>query len=262
MKEPTITLTQEQIDFYHREGYLALDAITTPEEIAFMLDIYDRLFEQKAGREEGNQFDLAGTDEDGKEQSLPQIIMPSKYAPELNDTLYHANALAIARQLLGEEAEFQGEHAIRKPGTQGAATPWHQDEAYWDEDQDYNALSIWMPLQDTSVDMGCMQFIPRSHKQEVQPHHSINNDPRVHGLEIDEVDASQAVACPLPAGGCTIHGSRTYHYTSPNQTGKTRRAYIKIFGVPPRKRTEPRDFYWMKEKATKRQERISAAGKA
>src|SRR5436190_9702871 len=101
---PTVVLTQDQIDFYHREGYLALDAITTPEEVAWMREIYDRLFASRAGREAGDQFDLGGSDEDGKTAVLPQILQPSKYAPELKEGLFRVNALHVAKQLLGPEA--------------------------------------------------------------------------------------------------------------------------------------------------------------
>ena len=60
----SLQLTQAQIDFYHREGYLTLPALTTPEELQEIGAIYDRLFAERVGRDEGNQFDLAGTDED------------------------------------------------------------------------------------------------------------------------------------------------------------------------------------------------------
>ena len=49
-KTPTVVLTQEQIDFYHREGFLALQAITTLEEVEWLRGIYDRLFASNAGR--------------------------------------------------------------------------------------------------------------------------------------------------------------------------------------------------------------------
>jgi hypothetical protein len=84
--QPTVVLTEEQIQFFHDNGFLAIDAITTPAEVEIMKAAYDRIFEQQAGRAEGNQFDLAGTDEDGKAASLPQILGPSKYAPELANT--------------------------------------------------------------------------------------------------------------------------------------------------------------------------------
>jgi ectoine hydroxylase-related dioxygenase (phytanoyl-CoA dioxygenase family) len=221
--------------------------------------IYDRLFAERAGRADGNQFDLAGTDEEDKEATLPQILGPVKYAPELAHFQFRANALAIARRLLGPEAEARGEHAILKPAHIGAETPWHQDEAYWDPGLEYNSISIWFPLQEATVENGCMQFIPGSHRRGVQPHHSINNDPRIHGLVIDEVDPTKAVACPIPAGGVTIHHCRAAHYAGPNQTNAPRRAYILIFAIPPKKRGAARDFYWQREKQTAREERRKAA---
>jgi ectoine hydroxylase-related dioxygenase (phytanoyl-CoA dioxygenase family) len=258
MTTSTIQLTQDQIDFYHREGYLVLPAITTAEELVRLRAIYDRLFAERAGRAEGNQFDLAGADEEGKQATLPQILGPARYAPELNDFLFKRNAKLIAAQLLGGEATG-GDHAILKPPRYGAATPWHQDEAYWNPDLEYNSLSIWMPLQDATVESGCMQFVPRSHRQGVLAHHPINNDPRVHGLEVDNLDATAVVPCPIAAGGVTIHNCRTLHYAGPNRTAEPRRAYIQVFGLPTKPRAETRDFYWQRIQQTARMDRRKAA---
>lgn len=258
--KPTITVSSEQVEFFRRNGYLAIEKITTPEEVAFVREVYDRLFATRAGREEGNQFDLAGTDEEGKEAALPQILNPVKYAPELRDTLLRANARAIARQLLGEGIMDMGEHAILKPARHGAPTPWHQDEAYWNADLDYQSLSVWVPLQEATLENGCMQFVPGTHEWTVQPHHTINHDPRIHGLEIDQApDTTQVAICPLPPGGATFHLSRTMHYTAPNLSDQPRRAYILGFGLPPKPRTEPRDFPWNNQKRTARDERAKAA---
>ena len=250
MRADTIVLDPDQIEFYGQNGYLALPAITTQEEVQALLGIYDRLFEQRAGREEGDHLDLAGTEEEGQPELLPQIMNPSKYAPELADTLYHANALAIARQLLGPEARFSGDHAIRKPARTGAETPWHQDDAYLDPRFEHNLISIWMPLQEATLENGCMQFVPGSHRLEVVPHHSLHHDPRIEALEADEVDPTQAVACPLPPGGATLHHCRTLHYTGPNRSDAPRRAYILQFSVPDKPIAEPRDFYWNRGKQT------------
>ena len=260
MIEPTVTLTDDQFEFFHREGYLAVDAITTQEEVERLRVIYARLFANRVGREEGNQFDLAGTDEEGKEATLPQILAPSRYEPEMKDSLYMANAFAIARQLLGEGTQSMGDHAILKPPGIGAPTPWHQDEAYWDPGMQYTSLSVWMPLQEANLENGCMQFIPGSHRWEVKPHHSINHDPKIHGLEVDELDDSNAVACPLPPGGATFHLSRTFHYTSPNRSDQPRRAYILVFGLPPQPLAESRDFYWNRLKQTARDQRAKSQG--
>jgi ectoine hydroxylase-related dioxygenase (phytanoyl-CoA dioxygenase family) len=261
--KPTITLTDEQVAFFKENGYLSIDAITTPEEIARITTIYDDLFTRKAGRERGDQFDLGGADEDDKQAVLPQILNPSRYAPELAETLYHANALAIARQLLGEEARYNGDHAIMKPPHSPAPTPWHQDEAYWNPSQTYSSLSVWMPLQAVDTHNGCMEFIPKSQALEILPHRSIGGDQRVHGLELDaDYDLSQAVACPLPAGGATFHASTTLHYTSANNSDEPRRAYILIFGLPATPRAEPRRFPWLEGRETARERRAETAPSA
>lgn len=264
MTEPTLILTPEQIEFFHREGYLALEAITSPEEVNGLREIYDRLFATQAGRAHGDHLDLSGTDEDDAPVILPQILNPSKYAPELARTTFRANAEAIAQQLLGPEARFTGDHAIRKAPRAEAPTPWHQDEAYWDPNLDYAELSIWIPLQEATLENGCMQFVPGTHRQEVLPHHPIGNNPKVIGLEVDDPEARAAgsVACPIPAGGATVHHSRTLHYTGPNRSEGPRRAYILTFGTPRRQRATPRRFYWLEQQQTKWQERQAAAQSA
>ena len=257
-------LTDEQIEFYHREGYLAVGALTDAAELERLSAIYDDLFARRVGREQGDQFDLAGSDEEGKEESLPQILGPHRFAPQILEGQLFANAQAIAKQLLGPDAKFGGDHAIYKAPHTNVPTPWHQDEAYWDPAVNYRSFSMWVPLQDVDVENGCMWFVPRSHLEEVNAHHSIGHDPRVHGLELaegHEFDLSQAIACPLPAGGATFHGGRMLHYTGPNLSDRPRRAWILTFGISGTPRTDGRQFPWNEIKQTARQQRAEEAQK-
>lgn len=252
MTETQFELTQEQIAMYRREGYLKIEQLTDAQDVAALRESYDRIFAQQAGRAEGNQFDLAGTDEEGKPAALPQILNPAKYAPEMNESRLLKNANVMIRQLLGPEAKVSIAHAILKPAGSPAPTPWHQDAAYWSVDYDHpNSVSIWVPLQDTPVEMGCMQFVPRSHESmDIIRHRHINDDPRIHGLEVHP-DAMHhvrnVVVCPLKAGGATVHGGYALHYTSPNQSSTPRRALILMGGLPPIKRATPRDLPWQRE---------------
>ena len=71
---------------------------------------------------------------------------------------------------------------IFKPAQYGAETPWHQDEAYWNPDVYLNSLSVWMPLDAATVESGCMQFIPGSHKDDLRWHRHIDNNPLIHRI--------------------------------------------------------------------------------
>jgi ectoine hydroxylase-related dioxygenase (phytanoyl-CoA dioxygenase family) len=254
MKQSTITLTGEQIEFFNEQGYLRLEQISPPDEVEFLKTVYDRLFAEKAGRKQGAYFDAVSTDEDDdKPQTSPQLIDPVHYAPELKKTIFRANALGIAKQLLGQKAYGVFEHAILKPAGIGAPTPWHQDEAFrYDYAPGYNELSIWMPLQPVDTSSGCLEFLPGSQRWRVLRHASPNNDPRIHGLVcVGEFDRTKAVACPLPAGGCTIHHCRTLHRAGANTSPNPRRAYILAFALP--LKVSPKlspQFPWNAEKQT------------
>ena len=258
-------LSEEQVAAFHAEGFLSVPALTTADEVTWLREIYDDLFAGRVGRELGLQFDLAGTD-DGSDPVLPQILDPARFAPELNDSLLLANARALVHDLFGPEATCGFFHAILKPALIGAATPWHQDASYWDPHRDYRSVSIWVPLQPATPENGCMQFVPGSHVQElVHPHRSIDDDPRIHGNELRPEELKQvshAVACPLTAGGATVHGGYTLHYAGPNLSDQPRRALILSGGLPPIERVVPRDLWWQREKRTLRDECVRASGTA
>jgi len=237
-----------------------LDRIAEDEEVERMREIFDRLFATRAGRNQGSHFDLAGTDEEDRAPALPQIVNPVEFAPELGETKFRAAALEIARQLLGPEAHPWFEHAILKPAGYGAPTPWHQDEAHrYDGGIDYQQLSVWLPLQEATVENGCMQFIPGSHLGPVLDHHSLGDDPRVMALEcIGEFEAGEAVACPLRPGGATVHHARTLHHAGANSSDVPRRAYILAFRGKETPKPEFKGYQWNAEKSTAAQARREA----
>ncbi|MCE2466376.1 MAG: hypothetical protein J4G06_00005, partial [Caldilineaceae bacterium] len=78
-------VSNEQLDFFRDNGYVVLEPIASQEELETLRRIYDELFVRRAGREEGAQFDLASADEEDAEATLPQILGPTRFAPELND---------------------------------------------------------------------------------------------------------------------------------------------------------------------------------
>jgi ectoine hydroxylase-related dioxygenase (phytanoyl-CoA dioxygenase family) len=262
MLKSALALSKEQIQFFNEQGYLRLENISPPNEVEFLKSVYDRLFAEKAGHRQGAYFDAVSPDEDDNTpQTSPQIIDPVLFAPELKKTIFRANALAIAKQLLGSKAYGTFEHAILKPPGIGAPTPWHQDEAFrLDYAPGYDEISIWMPLQPVDTNSGCLEFLPGSHRQPVLRHAPLGNDPRIHALTcVDSFDKTKAVVCPLPAGGCTIHHTRTLHHSGPNISPNPRRAYILAFGVPVKGYHKvARPFPWNIENQTASEQRKRA----
>jgi ectoine hydroxylase-related dioxygenase (phytanoyl-CoA dioxygenase family) len=237
-----LRLSEQQIEAFGRDGFIAIDALTDSVEVAALCGLYDELFRRASGFAAGDRLDLVA---DGERSMLPQVVNPERYVPQLIQGPAFANASRIAQQLLGANCEPMGNHAILKPAGHGAATPWHQDEAYWDPQFSHRAISIWMPLQAATVANGCMQFIPGSHRGAVLAHELIA--PQSHGLRLVPQDMpAGAVACEIPAAGATIHDGRTLHCAGPNLTDEPRRALVFGFRAPPTRLDIPRDYPWQR----------------
>ena len=244
------TLGEAEIEAFRTEGFTSVARITTDEEVAWLREVYDWIFE--AGRTpQAARFDLARPYDSEGEDLLPQIIAPERFLPALKDTLFWRNGRRVASQLLDvDEALLSGwGHMIRKPPKTGAPLPWHQDEAYWDPALTYRAMGSWLPLDDASIENGCMSFVPGSHRSEVREHWHVGNDPSVHALycKAEASEVARAVPVPARAGGCVFHQSRTLHASGPNTTDKVRRAYANEWQLAPVKADVAAERPWIDE---------------
>ena len=247
--EGPIPLSAAEVAEFRQRGFAYVTDICGKSELAVLRSALERLFREQTGLTEGAFYDMVEHD-CADMPRLPTIVGPSNYAPELRNLPCLQRATAIARCLLGEEAVLTFEHSILKPARYGAPTPWHQDEAYRLEPGfRYDQVSFWIPLDDATVESGCLHYVPRSNLGEVLPHRSQNNNSRTYALEC-AVPIPDGSGTPLPvkAGDCTLHAGRTLHYAGPNQTDGPRYAYILEFEVPPRPLNQTREFPWHQER--------------
>lgn len=239
-------LSDEQIAEFHREGFLALPEPLIPaDDLAACRDILMRMIEGGLGRAEGRNIDLIARDGGGDSIS-PSILQPSMYAPALREFPYRRTALAIARQLIGPRAEFAGDHAIFKPSHIGGPTPWHQDEAFREPGFDYQEISIWIAMTDSTPKNGAMAYIPRSHLHGVLPHRLNGGSQNANTIECCAgFDPLDAAVRPIPAGAMIIHGGRTVHGALGNTTSGSRLAYILQYAGPVKLSKSLRDAPWL-----------------
>lgn len=246
-----VDITHDDVEFFREHGYLAVDQLVPDDELAWLRTVYDEVFAARSGGFPMGAFDLTRRyDEDpdaGAGRRFTQVLFPENTEPQLRATACVRNARRIASRLLEvQEGELTNwGHMLTKPASVGFAAPWHQDEAYWDPAHQYQAVGAWVPLDDATVDNGCLWFIPGSHTGPVLAHRHHGDDPAVHLLEVVEpVDTSTAVAVPLKAGGASFHHSRTLHFSRPNTTDHDRRAYANEFQTAPVRRAVPADRPW------------------
>ena len=243
-----VDIDAADVEFFAENGYLAVDRVTTDAELDWLRCVYDELISRPRTGFPDKVFDLVRPYGVTDEPKVGQLLFPEKLVPAIRRTAMWNNANRIAARLLRvaqANVENWG-HLIFKTPYSAQATPWHQDEAYWDVTLSYHAIGSWMPLQDVDVDNGCLWFMPGSHRGNVRQHQHLGNDPTVHVLEVvTPVDATPAVPAPLKAGGMSFHHPRTLHYAGRNTRGGVRRAWANEFQTAPVKRDVPADYPWV-----------------
>jgi ectoine hydroxylase-related dioxygenase (phytanoyl-CoA dioxygenase family) len=231
-------VNDEQIAQFRRDGFVRIPRLVDAATVAELRDAYDTLIERGATG--------AGTRDSRLGGLTRQIVYPERSHPLFRDNAALRAGLEAARALCGwdEPAYFYSQLLYKPPG-HPHATPWHQDDAYGavpfaaaGTPLSHATLQFWLALDNVDVDNGCMHFHPPLPSDVLQPHRVAAGDPdaddRLLGLadEAACIDPAAVVACPLAAGGATVHGSGTLHYTPPNRSARPRRAYIFNFADP------------------------------
>ncbi len=103
--------------------------MTSPEEVAVLRQIYDRLFRERVGEAEGLYTEASSDGSTGEGVPFLKIHEIFDLAPHLRLSGFVANAPGVAKQLFGAEVRFLGGRAMMKPPRCQQRTPWHQDPA-------------------------------------------------------------------------------------------------------------------------------------
>lgn len=218
-----ISLQPDQVAFFRDNGYLVVEALISPAEVAQYREIYDSFLTGRidAGK---NRSDLGiGLGENKKVENITQIMWPSDFVVGIREKAYHQRALSIARQLQGEDLDMDFDMLINKAPHTNTPTPWHQDAAYWINMPDKRAVSCWLALDNATIDNGCMWYVPGSHLQPLRAHTSAGGKGGALNCEASE---EEGLGIEIKAGSCILHHGQTLHYSRGNNTDFNRRAYI------------------------------------
>ena len=220
-------------DLFLADGFCRVDDAIEASELQELRAIYDWCFSAEAEGKVDRKA-LGGIDAQDR-QALPQVLHPSNALPHLRELGYLRRIAQIASAVFEDEVELLGEHMILKPAGYGVATPWHQDQAYHDPSMTFRSINFWLPLEEASLESGCMRFIPGSHHAPILPHeHLMPGDPQT-AMAVQDQDywSINATTVPCPVGSCSLHHSYMLHAAGPNVTDQARRAYVLVYGCKP-----------------------------
>jgi phytanoyl-CoA hydroxylase len=220
-------LSPQQVEQYRRDGYLVFEELFRPAEVRALLERLEELVLERVPRSPGIRMQVEPAVQRGDaEVESPLLALRKVEGLVENDDRYGALArdpriLDVMQDLVGPDIKLFRDALMMKPPHHGSAKPYHQDSAYWAIDPP-DLVSVWMALDDATLENGCMRVLPGSHKWGIMEHQHLAD------FQVDEakLDTSNEVAVPLKAGGCLFFHSMLLHATAPNHSPYPRRSMI------------------------------------
>lgn len=216
------------------DGYVHLAGVLAEEEVAELDQVYDAFMRgdiDVAGRDLSDMVTGEfGTDPTG--YAIFNVMLPRTYYPDWRGNIFERVGQTIAEQLCGEGMTLDFDQLLAKqPGREDAAFAWHQDQAYWIDTDDRRTATCWLALDDSTVDNGCMQFLPGSHRLPLRPHRPAGASREEQHTLVTELRPDDELRhVPIRRGDITVHNEGVLHGSGGNRTTHSRRrAYINAY---------------------------------
>ena len=229
LNHPPHVLSQEQREFYFREGYLGLPGFVDDETAASLQAVTERFVEaSRLETEPGRVFDIA------PEHSAEKPILRRLKRPDDQDEAYWAFArdvLAdVAADLLGPDVVFHHSKLNFKWFDESDTVKWHQDAQFFPH-TNYNVLTIGCYLADTDMQNGPLAVMPQSHQGELYDQYDEHGTWTGHFAAKDAaaMDMSRVRYLTGPAGTLTIHGCRMAHFSPCSKSPSPRPLLLNCF---------------------------------
>lgn len=220
-------LTDEQIEFYNSNGYLAGIRMLTKAQVEVLrgelAELVDpdhparHLFYEYNSNESKNPAKI-----------LFHALGAWRVAKGFHDLLWNPAFLMPASQLLGGAVRFWHDQIFYKPAEHGGVVAWHQDYSYWTRTKPMAHLSCWIGLDDSTRENGCVHYVPGSHKWNLLPITGLADDMNSIQTVLTEKQKEnfQPVAIELKKGEASFHHPLMVHGSFENKTERPRRATV------------------------------------
>ena len=222
-------LTLQQIDSFRENGYLVIENFLDERELEFWREAVSEAIVERGGRKFANTDTKVGEDDGINKDSdyyakvFDQMLNLWQTNEKVKQIMLDEELGEMAAELAGWEGTriWHDQALIKRPWAN--PTSWHLDTPFWSF-SDRRALSIWVALDDATLENGCLFFIPGSN------HTTTFENPGI-GKNMDAIfdfypqfNEAKSIAVPMKAGSCSFHNGLTIHGAGANMTNGFRRA--------------------------------------
>ncbi len=220
--EAVYPLDEEQIRRFERDGFIKLKNVLSPEVLQYYGEEITRLVLQL------NRQDKPLEERDTYHQAFLQVANLWRHSERVREFAFSKRLARIATELLRTSGVrmYHDQALYKEPG--GGYTPWHADQQYWPLATE-KCVTVWIPLQETPVEMGALAFSAGSHTFEYGRDLAISEESERLLADALEKAGFPYVETGYDLGEVSFHYGWTYHRAGGNRTEKNRSVMTIIY---------------------------------
>ncbi|HLU89219.1 MAG TPA: phytanoyl-CoA dioxygenase family protein [Cyclobacteriaceae bacterium] len=221
-------LSEEQVRFFHEHGYLSGIKMLDEEQVTVLRDELALLMDPEHPRH-ALFHEFHSNESADPNAVLFHSLGHWRIEKGFHDVIWNPAFVMAASQLLGDQSvRFWHDQLFCKPARHGGVVAWHQDYSYWTRTVKMQHLTCWTALDDSTVDNGCLHYIPKSHTWGLLEKPELAGD--MEGLMKFLTPEQKAQFKPVPIelkrGYAAFHHPLLVHGSYGNRSDISRRAFV------------------------------------
>ena len=223
----SFSLSAEQVEFFNENGYLKGIRVLDDEQVEILREELDEI-RDPAHPAHQLYYEYNSNESSDPNKVLFHALGAWRLSPGFHDLLWNPAFVVPASQLLGGALRFWHDQLFVKPAHHGGVVIWHQDYSYWTRTKPMAHLTCWIGLDDSTVDNGCLHYVPRSHRWNLLPREDFASDMDtiLDYLTEEQKREFKPVAIELKKGECSFHHPMMVHGSYANSSDRPRRAAV------------------------------------
>lgn len=225
------TLSPDQISSYRRDGFVIQRDFLDAGELATWRRVLDAAVTRRGHRKtihDSSDAATAAKDDSYYSQVFVQRLNLWQDSPEMKALILHPEIGRMCCELEGIDGirVWHDQTLIKKPWAN--PTSFHLDNPYWSF-HSAHAISIWVALDDATLQNGCLFFIPGSQREAT--YENVGIGPHFGALfgVYPQWAEREPVVAQMRAGDCSFHNGLCAHGAGANATPRVRRAMTCAF---------------------------------
>ena len=216
------TLSAEQIDFFQTNRFIKLKQVLNPETVQYFNEIIS------ARVAEMNTVTVSLDERDTYGKAFLQLFNLWREDEKVKALIFSKRLAKIAADLMQVEGvRLYHDQALFKEGG-GGLTPWHADQYYWPLQTD-KTITAWIPLQETPLEMGPLEFSAASHNIVEGRELSIGDESETIIQQKLRVTDFKHIIEAFDLGEISFHSGWVFHRAGANITPDTRKVMTIIY---------------------------------